>query len=231
MPQIRNILITLVFSIYASFTVAHENETLFNQVHVQAQVEQDIANDEMQSLLVSEHQGKNAGNLSTKVNADIKWALAIAKTNKAIEVSTRAYQTYPIYKNSDVVGWRVSQELVLKSQDMALLSEIIGELQERLQVRQMQFSASKNTRDKIEDALIEDAMQAFKRKAAIVKKHMSDKEYRIVNLHINSNGHRPQMMHAQRSNMKSMEMASAPRVEAGTSKITVTVSGSVQFFN
>jgi predicted secreted protein len=199
-------------------------------VHIQAQVERDIPNDEMQTLLVSEHQGKNASNLSARVNQDIKWAVAQVKKNQAIEVSTRAYQTYPVYKNSDVVGWRVSQEILLKSQNMAELSEVIGEIQERLQIRQMQFSASKNTRDQIENELIEEAMQAFKRRAAIIKKHMDEKDYRIVNLHINSNGQRPSLMHAQRNRMQSMEMVSAPTVEAGTSKISVTVSGSVQFF-
>jgi hypothetical protein len=30
--------------------------------------------------------------------------------------------------------------------------------------------------------------------------------------------------------MKSMEMASVPAVEVGTSKLTVTVSGSVQYY-
>jgi predicted secreted protein len=230
MYLIRNILFICTFFIYTNNALAHESETLFNQVYVQAQVERDIPNDEMQSLLVSEHQGKNASNLSARVNQDIKWTVALAKKNKAIEVSTRAYQTYPIYKDSDVVGWRVSQEVLLKSQNMAELSEVIGELQEKLQVRQMQFSASKKTRDQIENELVEEAMQAFKRRAEIIKKHMDGKDYRIVNLHINSNGQRAPMMHAQRMRNESMALASAPTVEAGTSKITVNVSGSIQFF-
>lgn len=225
-----NVLFLIGFFIYPGFASGHEAETLFNQVHVQAQVERDVPNNEMQTLLVSEHQGKHASDLSRRVNEDIKWAVSIAKKHKDIEVSTRAYQTYPIYKDSDVVGWRASQEIQLKSQNMAGLSEVIGELQEKLQVRQMQFSASKQTRDEIENELIEEAMQAFKRRAAIIKKHMQDKDYRIVNLHINSNGQRPQLMHAQRARMQTMEMASVPTVEAGTSMISVTISGSIQFF-
>jgi predicted secreted protein len=225
-----NSLLFIVFFLCPLTLTAHEDKTLFNQVHVQAQVEREVPNDEMQSLLVSEHQGKKANSLSARVNEDIKWALVLAKKNKDIEVSTRAYQTYPIYKDSDVVGWRVSQEILLKSQNMAELSEVIGELQEKLQVRQMQFSASKQTRDQIENDLIEEAMQAFERRVKIIKKHMDGKDYRIVNLHINSNGQRPQLMHAQRMRSESMALVSAPTVEAGTSKITATVSGSVQFF-
>ena len=226
----RRVLLSLTFFACVTNTAAHEEKTLFNQVHVQAQVERDIPNDEMQSLLVSEHQGKNASELSARVNQDIKWAVALAKKHADIKVSTRAYQTFPIYKERDVVGWRVSQEVLLKSESMTVLSEVIGGLQKKLQVTQMQLSASKQTRDKIENELIEEAMQAFKRRAAIIKKHMDDKDYRIVNLHVNSNGQQPRMTHAQRNRMQAMEMASAPTVEAGTSKITVTVSGSVHFF-
>lgn len=216
--------------ISASNAQALDEPTLFNQMHVQAQVERDVVNDEIQSLLVSEHQGKNASDLSDRVNQDMKWALSKVTLYKDIEVSTCAYQTYPIYKDNDVVGWRVSQEIQLISRNMARQSEVIGELQEKSQVRQMQFSASKQTRDQIENELIEEAMQAFKRKVEIIRKHMQDKDYRIVNLHINSNGQQLQPMQAQRGMMQSMEMVSAPTVEAGTSNINVTVSGSVQFF-
>ena len=222
------VLCTLI--LLPTLVIAHDAETLFNQVNMQSQVEREVPNDEMQAVLVSERQGKNAASLSRSVNAEMKWALGLVKRHKDIQVSTRAYQTYPIYKDNQVVGWRVSQELQMKGQDMAKMSEVIGELQEKLQVRQMLFSASKASRDAIESELIEEAMQAFKRRAAIVSKHMDNKDYRIVNLHINSNGQRPRFMHAQRSSMKSMEMASAPAVEAGTSTISVTVSGSIQFF-
>ncbi|NKB38506.1 MAG: DUF541 domain-containing protein [Gammaproteobacteria bacterium] len=230
MARPSNRIILIASLIFTSPLSAHEAETLFNQVNMQAQVERDVPNDEMQVMLVSERQGKNATSLSRDVNAEVKWALNLAKRNKDIKVSTRAYQTYPVYKNQDVVGWRVSQEVQLKSHNMAGLSELVGELQEKLQVRQMLFSASKASRDVIESELIEEAMQAFKRRALILKKHMDNKDYRIVNLHINTSGQSPQYLRAQRSSMKTMEMASAPAVEAGTSKINVTVSGSIQFF-
>jgi len=219
-----------VFCIYAGNGLAHEEKTLFNQVYVQAGAERAMANDEMLSLLVSEHQGKNASDQAARVNQDVKWAIIRTKKNKNIEVSTRAYQSYPVYRDRDVVGWRVSQEIQLKGGDMAELSNLIGELQEKLQVRQMHFSASKQTREQVENELIEEAMEAFKRRVGIIKKHMDGKDYRIVSLHINSNGQRPQPMRMQRSALQSLEMTRAPSVEAGTSTMTVTVSGSVQFF-
>jgi predicted secreted protein len=94
----------------------------------------------------------------------------------------------------------------------------------------MSFVPTTETRVTIENELIEEAMQAFLARVEIVKKNMPDKNHRIINLNINAGGYRPPVVHAQRSMMKSMEMASAPAVEAGTSKVTVTVSGRVQYF-
>ena len=73
-------------------------------------------------------------------------------------------------------------------------------------------------------------MQAFLARVEIVKKHMPVKNHRIINLNINTGGYRPPVIHAERGMMKSMGMESVPAVEAGKSKITVTVSGSVQYF-
>jgi predicted secreted protein len=72
----RGVLLFLTFFACVTNTAAHEEKTLFNQVHVQAQaqaqVERDIPNDQMQSLLASEHQGKNASELSARVNPEVK---------------------------------------------------------------------------------------------------------------------------------------------------------------
>lgn len=221
----------IVFGITTVGCYANDDEVLFNRVTIQAQAERDIPNDEMQVLLVTEHQGKDPKSISEKVNSDMAWALRLLGKHKDIKSSTRAYQTYPIYKDRDVVGWRVSQELQLKSKETTGLSELVGKLQDRLQVRHMQFNTTKETRDRYENELIEEALEAFKRRAAIVKKYMDDKDYRIIDLHVNTNGFRgPVAYQERRAKFSSLAVADAPVVEAGTSKLTVTVSGSIQFF-
>jgi predicted secreted protein len=114
---------------------------------------------------------------------------------------------------------------------MAGLTELVGKLQEKLQVKQMNFSPTDATRKQHENELIEEAMVAFKERVAIVGKHMDQKSHRIVNIHISSGGYQPPIMY-ERTAMKtmSMDVSSSPAVEAGMNKITVTVNGSVQFF-
>ncbi len=227
-----SLLISSLFSLlcYTSTSSAHDHEQLFNQVQIQAQSEREIPNDEMIVLLATEHEGSVTASLATKINSDMQWALEIIKQYPAIQSQTRSYQTYPTYRKQIIIGWRANQQVEIKSKDISALTELVGKMQEKLQVKQMSFNATKETRTNYENELIEEAMQAFLARVAIVKKYMPNKNHRIVNLNINTGGYRPPAIHAQRTMMKSMEMASAPAVEAGMSKLTVTVSGSVQYY-
>jgi predicted secreted protein len=224
-----HILLACLMMFYTFPSVAGD-ETLFNTVSLQAQAEREIPNDQMIVLLATEHEGSDTSGLTAKINTDMQWALGVIKKYSAVESQTKSYQTYPTYRKQVVIGWRASQQIEIESVNIAELTELVGKLQEKLQVKQMSFVPTTETRVRIENELIEEAMQAFLARVEIVKKNMPDKNHRIINLNINAGGYRPPIVLAQRTMMKSMGMASAPAVEAGTSKVTVTVSGRVQYF-
>jgi predicted secreted protein len=220
----------LVISLLCTTTIsrAGEEEVLFNRVYLDAQAERQIPNDEMRVILVTEQQGKSPADLAERVNRDMAWALELAKSAKDVASGTGSYRTFPLYQDKLIVGWRATQELELTSTSMARLTELTGKLQERLQVRDMQFRPTRATRDKFQEELMEEALAAFKRRAEIVSRHMPSKDYRIVELHVNAGGG-PQPVMYERAMMK-MDGGSAPAVEAGTSLLIVTVSGNVQFY-
>jgi len=214
-----------------SLVYAVEDTPLFNQVHIDAQVERDVENDQLEVFMVVEAEGKQPDELAAKINETMQWALDQGKGQDDFEISTRSYQTYPVYQGRTIVGWRASQELLLKSVKISELTELVGKLQARLQVRHMNFSPTRQTRVKIENELISEAMAAFRQRADIIKGHMDQENYRIVNIHVNTGQSGPIMYkEAMMSSRAMMEDAVAPAVEAGTSKVVVTVSGSVQFF-
>jgi len=214
----------------ASLVFAAEDSPIFNQVHIEAQVERDVENDQLEVSMVVEAQGNQPAEIAAKVNETMQWALKLANAGSDIEVSTRSYQTYPVYQDRFIAGWRAEQELFLQSMEISNLTELVGKLQEKLQVRQMNFTPSKATRVKTENDLISEAMQAFKQRVEIIKGHMDNKNYRIVNLHVNTGQSGPVFYREVMSMAKMEDADMAPAVEAGTSKVIVTVSGSVQFF-
>ncbi len=221
------IFVSLVITM--SSLLAHESEPLFNQVNLQAQSEREVPNDQLTVLLAAEEEGKEAAKIANKINKDMDWSLTKTKSHQDIETRTLSYNTYPVYDKSTVVAWRAAQQLELKSTNITALSELVGVLQERLQVKNMSFSPTKETRKRYEDELIEEAMIAFKQRVELIKKHMDNKNVRIVNLHVNTGGGYPTPVYAE-NRMMSMSSKNSPAVEAGTSNISVTVSGSVQYF-
>ncbi len=207
---------------------AHEDRPQYNIVNLQAQAEQDVPNDELTVILAAEHHGRDAAQLADQVNKDMQWATRLVKREADIEAATLGYSTHPQYKDSRVIGWKAQQELRLTSTGIAELTAILGELQERLQVRSMRFSPTRETRTRYENELIDVALQQFKQRAKIVSQHMPEQLYRIVNLQIHTGASHAPMMRTQMMSARSADVAT-PSVEAGTSKLTVSVSGSVQY--
>lgn len=214
-----------------AMAAAQEQQPMYNQVHIDAQVEQDVENDQLEVTLVVEKQGSRPDKIAAEINETMDWALQQSRNERDIDVSTRAYQTYPIYKNREIIGWRATQELQLKSTRITELTGLVGLLQARLQVRQMNFSPTRENRVRMENELISQAMEAFRQRAEIIKGHMDNMDYRIVNLHVNTGQGGP-VMYREPMMARAMDSSAemAPAVEAGTSKVIVTVSGSIQFF-
>lgn len=219
----------LLAAVLSTARAGEEDDILFNQVFLQASAQRQVENDRLEVTLAAESQGKSPAQIAGEVNEIMTWAVDKANAVEGMEVSTGSYHTYPIYRDQTVIAWRAGQQLLLKSADIAGLSEMVGDLQQRLQVKQMQFTVSPDARRDAENALIEEAVEAFKKRVGTVQKHMEGKDYRIVSLHINTGGPAP-VMFQERAMAMDAKANYSPAVEAGSSDITVTVSGSVQFF-
>jgi len=229
MKRITYFLIAVLTACLLPAAQAHDDETLFNVVYLTARAEREVPNDQMTVILAVEHEGSDPAKIAEHINKDMAWALGIVKQHDFVEGKTRSYQTHPVYDKRVITGWRASQELELRSENIEGLSGIAGKLQEKLQIRQMTFSPTDATRKHYENALIEEALEAFRERVAIVKKHMDNRDHRIITLHIEGGYISPPVPY-ERAAMKTLAMEAAPAVESGTSKITVTVNGSVQFF-
>lgn len=218
----------LCFALFVVSVNAAESEHLFNVFSLQAQAESDVSNDEMLVILAAEHQNPSPAALSQRVNQDMLWALEQVKKSPALRARTLSYSSFPVYKDQKIIGWQAVQQLELLSTEIAALNEMVGTLQKRLQVKQMNFQPTTATRKAAEDKLVAQALDAFKARAELVRKNMDAKTYRVVNIDINTGQQVFPMHYAAREKMASFAMDAAPAVEAGTSKTTVVISGTIQ---
>ena len=86
------------------------------------------------------------------------------------------------------------------------------------------------SREKIENELIAQALEAFKQRAELVRETLGAESYRIVNLDINSGGNVPAPV-PMRAMSAMSEATAPPSLEPGTSTVTVTVDGTLELRN
>lgn len=227
MGKIHSFLILMIMSVAC---MAAESEQLFDVFGIQAQAEAEVDNDEMRVILAVENQNRNPAVLSDSINRDMQWALSQIKKAPALQARTLSYSSFPVYEDQQIVAWQAVQQIELKSTDVAAMNDMVGNLQARLQVKQMSFRPTSATRKAAENRLVDQALDAFKGRAELVRKNMNAKGYRIVQVDIQTGNQFQPVPYAERANMAMFSSAktAAPAVEAGTSTTTVTVNGSIQ---
>ncbi|SCY91861.1 MULTISPECIES: SIMPL domain-containing protein [unclassified Pseudomonas] len=216
----------------ASLPALAADELHYNQISLRAEVSQEVARDLMIVTLYTEEQNTDPAKLAAAVSTTVNKAIGQAKEVKDITLRQGSRNSYPIYDNKGqkITGWRERAELRLESADFAALSKLTGELLGDMKMGGMDFAIATATRQSSEDALLKDAVNAFKARAQLATEALGGKGYKIVNLNFNTNGYpqpymRPQMM------MKGASMDAesvTPDVEAGTSKVTMTADGVVE---
>ncbi len=216
------------YLLYFTPADAAEEAPRYNQINFQVERARPIDNDRMQAVLSLTAEDDSAAQLAERINRAMGMALTSAKAHAKLDVRSGNYQTYPVYNKDKIRRWRATQELILEGTDFADLSQLLGQLQENLQLSSINFSVSAARRHAVEDELISQALEAFKQRAELVRKQFVTKSYRIVNISINTSGSTPPML-MRAASMEQMTKSAAPlAVEAGTSTVTVNVSGVIE---
>lgn len=223
-----DVLKVLFFVMLTASVNAHEQETHYDRIHMSVSATAQLENDTMVAILYAQEEGSHASELSDSVNKRLRKALDLVKKTPKIKHQTNAYSSNPIYSNNKIKAWRVRQSLRLESQEMALMGDVLGKLQNDLALQSMQFTISPKLKSQQDKLLIDEALELFEERANQVVKKLGRKHYKVVNINISTSGASavPSRLH-----MDAMEMSirsSAPAVSSGEQTVSVTVSGSIE---
>lgn len=222
-------LLALVIAVLAfQPTIGVAEDLNYNLYHLQASASREIENDLMVVTMMTTHQAETAQRASDEVNDYMDWALSQLEDKSEIDARTEQYNTWPQYRSEKIVGWNVSQTLRMESSDFEALTDLVGEFQTRLQVQSMSFAVKTETREAAENELISEALEAYRARADIVSESMQAESYDLVTSNINTQNYNSPVYSRARTESFSSDARAAPAVEAGESKVTVTVSGQIQ---
>ncbi len=223
--------ITFGAATFISLPALAADELHYNQISLRAEASQEVARDKMIVTLYTESQNADPAKLAAEITTTMNKALGQAREVKAVTLRQGSRNSYPIYdnKNQKITGWRERAELRLESSDFPALSKLTGELLNTLKMQNMDFAIADATRKASEDALLKDAVAAFKARAQLATDALGGKGYKIVNLNFNTNGYPPAYARGGMMMKASMmDSAPTPEVEAGTSQVTMSADGVIE---
>lgn len=207
---------------------ADEDPPVYDRVTLSVSAESNVENDVLVAVLFSQRDGPEVAGPAGEVNEAIAWAVEQAKGVPEVKLQTLDYRTHPVYRKDVLSGWRVSQSIRLESHEAALISVLIGELQQRLGLRSVGYAVSPQRRREAEDQLIAEAIGSFRARADLVARELGRTRYRIVRVDVNTGGRPIPRMPTQRMAIASGALDAPPTLEAGTQTVQVSVSGSIE---
>jgi len=196
----------------------------YERINLAVSAGREVDNDTLVGILFAQAEGNDPARLASEINQSIGQAVELAKSKSGIRVQTLDYNTSPLYRSQTLTGWRVRQSIRLESRDAALLSELIGELQATLAVGSISYTISPERLKASEEELISEAIEAFNARAQLVVKEMGRKEYRLVQMNLNTPGNIPEPRPMVGVAMTMREQAPPPALEAGSRRIEVNIN-------
>lgn len=231
MPRIQTLPILLaLLALLAPTAIAGTTMPTYNRIQLGESARAEVENDLLVAVLFAQAEGREAATPADEVNRLIDWAVNLAKSHPEVKVQTLNYQTQPVYTKDKIRAWRVRQSLRLESRDSRVLGDLVGQLQESLQMESLSYQVSDELRRSHTESLTTTALQRFEARARHIAKTLGRSGYRIVQIRIDD-AHRPPMPVARGMMFEAAMADAAPapaRIEAGTSEITVSVSGEIE---
>ncbi len=208
---------------------AQDNQRL-NQINLQANASEQVANDQLVATLLVQEQGHDPATLANMVNRKMAKLIDKAQTFKHVQYQTVNYNSRPIYKNGNITSWQVSQNIQLTSKDFEQLGQLVSQVNALSTVQSMQFHVSDQQIEQTQEKLTQHAIDAFKKKAQLIAKQFGKSNYHLVQVNIGNNYVQPPQHRVMRSAMAAESMDAAPALSAGTNKVTVNINGTIELF-
>ncbi|CAB3776306.1 SIMPL domain-containing protein [Pararobbsia alpina] len=199
-------------------------------LNLDASASLDVPQDVVHVTLSYEQQADDPATLAGALNERTEKVLLAAKRQSGVTAQTGALSVYPSTdRDGHISGWRGRSEVRLDSHDFAAVSKLAGSLSSQMQISNVTFSLSPESRDAAQKKLSGEAIAEFRQKAADASAAFGFGGFTIREVSVSageSSPPRPMMM-ARMSAQGAPKMADVP-LEAGDSTVTVHVNGSVQ---
>jgi predicted secreted protein len=194
-------------------------------VNVSASATATVTNDRLQAWLRTEADNVSPAAAAAQVNAASAKAIADAKTFPGVKVATLGYSTQQLAEKGKPTRWRVSQTITVDATDFTAAATLLSKLQDEngLLLSNMTFSVTDKTRRDAEDSVTQQAIKAWQARAEQAARGLGFGAWRVGHVSVQTSG--GQLYPVMRAQPMALGAAPPVALEAGTTDVTVNVSG------
>jgi predicted secreted protein len=176
------------------------------------------------------------GTDAAAVQADLKAALGTALTQARlvqkgdghVEVQGGGFSLQPRLNSKGLVnGWTGTTSMWVQGRDIGTIAELAGRVQ-TMTVASLDYSVSREAREKVEGDVTAQAIARFRAKAADYARAFGYATFTVRDANVNVDGARPQPLGIDMRVKLASAVGNALPVEAGSGTVTANVNGSVQ---
>lgn len=229
----RLLLPALAIVLYALPALANEHQSRLPTVNLSAEASREAPNDLATATVYFEDTHTQPAELAQRVNLAIAAAFEQIRAYPDIKANSSGIRTSPVYSRDgrSIDAWRMRADISLETTNTAALSELLGKLQTGMAIGGLSMQPSPETRNAAADLAAEEALRAFQARARAIADTLG-RDYRIHSLSVNYGGYMPPPFPMMRSEMMAAPaMASAPVLEAGESRVSVSVTGTIELLD
>ena len=227
----RNLVAFLILILASSLAHAQTAQGVADvkgtRVNLDARASVEVDNDVMRATLFAEMEESDPTRLADKVNRATNDALKLARGFTGVRARTSGYTTYPVIDKEKIARWRSRSEISIEGEDFRRMAEALGKLQAIMRLGAVEFSVSAAARAKAEEALTQTAIAEFLRKAELVSKGFKGTGFNVLDASVSTDAGfippRPMMV----KSMSAAESVAVPEIQGGTSRVAVSVTGTI----
>lgn len=206
-----------------------------NQLSLSSSATAEVANDVLVITFSTQREGADPAALQAQLTQALNAALAEARKAARpgqVDISTGNFSVQPRYTGKDEpLKWQGVVELRAEGKDFEALAQLVGRIR-TLSVAQVGYQLSREAREKVEGEVSTQAIARFRSQAEAHAKAFGFGSVTLRAVEVSTNASSGPPMPRFRAASAEMAMAAAPLpVQAGTSEVSVVVSGSVQMLN
>lgn len=217
-------------------TTTVDNRTI---ISLAADAYREVQQDRVILSLSKEMRGPDAKVLADEVNKAINAVLEAGKGNDKLNLKTGSYNLWSQQEYDDSgkptgkAIYVVTGEVIVSTEAMAEATSFIGQVSDHMNLSNINFEMTLETRRKVEDEIRAEAIQTFQQKARAVSREFGFDNYDIkyVQLHDSSvnNAPTPRFRGAKAEAVRSMDFA-GPELSAGKERVSITLTGEIALY-